>query len=197
VSPAGSAKFLARAWRLAKDVTSAPEIEWKTGDAGLRRLTHRFLAEGPGLVEAFKFNVVVAKLMELVNATRKVIDTGAGGGDAAVREATEVITIALSLFAPYTAEEMWEQLGYGPTVSAAQWRKADQNLLVEESVVAVVQVDGKVRDRLEVSPKISSEELEKLARASAGVARSLAGREIVNVIVRTPRVVSFATKPAE
>ena len=196
VSPAGSAKFLARAWRLSKDVTSAPDIEWKTGDKGLRRLTHRFLADAPGLVESFKFNVVVAKLMELVNATRKVIDNGAGGGDAAVREATEVITIALSLFAPYTAEEMWEKLGYEPSVSAASWRKPDQNLLVEESVTAVVQVDGKVRDRLEVSPKIAVDELEKLALAAAGVQRTLAGREIVNVIVRAPRVVSIATKPA-
>ena len=112
VSPAGSAKFLARAWRLADDVTSAPDVDWKTGDAALRRVTHRFLADAPGLIEAFKFNVVVARLMELVNATRKAIDSGPGAGDAAVREATEVVAVALSLFAPYTAEDMWEKLGY-------------------------------------------------------------------------------------
>ncbi|CAN5133307.1 leucine--tRNA ligase [soil metagenome] len=159
VSPAASAKFLARAFRLATDVTSAPEIEWKTGDVGLRRQTHRFLADGPALAESLKFNVLVARTMELVNATRKVIDTGAGGGDAAVREAVEVITIALSLFAPFTAEEMWEKLGYQPTVALAGWRKADPTLLVEESVTAIVQVDGKVRDKFEVGPKISTEEL--------------------------------------
>jgi len=66
VSPSGSAKFLARAWRIADDVTSAPDIVWKTGDPALRRVTHRFLADAPGLVESFKFNVVVARLMELV-----------------------------------------------------------------------------------------------------------------------------------
>ena len=196
VSPAASAKFLARAFRLAIDVTSAPEIEWKTGDVALRRQTHRFLADGPALAETLKFNVLVARIMELTNATRKVIDTGAGGGDAAVREAVEVITIALSMFAPFTAEEMWERLGYQPTVALAGWRKADPTLLVEESVTAIVQVDGKVRDRIEVAPKISTDALEALARASVAVARATAGREIVNVIVRAPRLVNIATKPA-
>ena len=194
VSPAASAKFLARAFRIATDVTSAAGIDFKAGDAGLRRLTHRFLADGPGLAESLKFNVLVARIMDLVNATRKVIDSGAGPADAAVREAAEVITIALSLFAPYTAEEMWERLGYQPTVALAGWRKADPTLLIEENVTAVVQVDGKVRDRLEVSAKISGEELEKLARASAAVTRAVGDREIVNVIVRAPRLVNIATK---
>jgi leucyl-tRNA synthetase len=194
VSPAGSAKFLARAWRLAGDVTSDPKIEWKTGDLALRRQTHRFLADVPGLIESFKFNVAIARMMELVNATRKTIDSGPGGGDAAVREATEVIAIALSLFAPYTAEEMWEKLGYQPTVAHVQWRKPEPNLLVEESVTAILQVDGKVRDRVEVSPKTSAEQLEKLARASAGVVRAIGDREVANVIVRAPRLVNIATK---
>jgi leucyl-tRNA synthetase len=194
VSPAGSAKFLARAWRLAKDVTSARDVEWKTGDLSLRKQTHRFLHDAPGLVESFKFNVVVARMMELVNATRKTIDTGAGAGDAAVREATEVVAVALSLFAPYTAEEMWERLGYEPTVALTRWRKADPNLLVEDSVTAIVQVNGKVRDKIEVSPKISGEDLEALARASAAVVRSVGDSEIVKVVVRAPRVVSISTK---
>jgi leucyl-tRNA synthetase len=195
VSPAGSAKFLARAWRLAQDVTSPPEIEWKTGDNNLRRVTHRFLAEAPGLIEAFKFNVVVARLMELVNATRKVIDSGAGGADAAVREATETVALGISLFAPYTAEEMWETLGYPATIALYGWRKADPTLLVENAVTAVIQVDGKVRDRVEVNPKIEPGELEKLAMASASVTRAVGERTIVNVIVRAPRIVNIATKP--
>ena len=196
VSPAASAKFLARAFRLATDVSSAPEIDWKTGDVALRRQTHRFLADGPGLAETLKFNVLVARMMELTNATRKVIDTGVGGGDAAVREAVEVITIALGMFAPFTAEEMWQRLGYEPTVALAGWRRADPTLLVEESVTAIVQVDGKVRDRIEVASKIGSDELEELARASVAVARAIGDREIVNVIVRAPRLVNIATKPA-
>jgi leucyl-tRNA synthetase len=194
VSPVGSAKFLARAWRVARDVTSAPDVEWKSGDASLRRVTHRFLADAPGLVESFKFNVVVARLMELVNATRKVIDTGAGPADAAVREAAEVTAVALNLFAPYAAEDMWQHLGYEPCVALVLWRKADRTLLVEESVTAVVQVDGKVRDRIDVSPKISGDDLERLARTSAEVIRRIGDREILNVIVRAPKLVSIVTR---
>ncbi|WP_425319479.1 leucine--tRNA ligase [Agreia pratensis] len=195
VSPAGSSKFLARAWRLAGDVTSKPEVNWREGDIALRRVTHRFLAEAPGLIEAFKFNVVVARIMELVNVTRKAVDKGPGGADPAVREAVETIALGLSLFAPYTAEDMWERLGYPATISSYGWRGADPALLTEESVTAVVQVDGKVRDRLEVPPTIAGSDLEALARASAAVQRAIGDREIVNVVVREPRVVSIATKP--
>ncbi|GAB3388762.1 leucine--tRNA ligase [Humibacter soli] len=193
VSAAGSAKFLARAWRVAHDVTSSPDVEWRSGDVALRRVTHRLLADAPGLVEQFKFNVVVARLMELVNATRKAIDSGPGPKDAAVREAAEVVTLVLNLFAPYTAEDMWQTLGYEPTVAAQVWRRPDPSLLVEESVTAIVQVDGKVRDRVEVSPKVGADELEALARESDAVQRALGDREIASVIVRAPRLVNFVT----
>ncbi len=195
VSPAGSAKFLARAWRLSDEVSSPPDVDWKKGDVALRRATHRFLADAPGLVESFKFNVVVARLMELVNATRKAIDSGLGGGDAAVREATETVALALSLFAPYTAEEMWEKLGYPASVSRYGWRKANPVLLVQESVTAVVQVNGKVRDRLEVDPRIAKADLEALATASPGVLRAIGDQEIVTTIVKAPRLVNIVVKP--
>ncbi|MFE6966111.1 leucine--tRNA ligase [Agromyces sp. NPDC057679] len=194
LSPVGSAKFLARAWRIAGEVTSSPDVDWSTGDRALRRVTHRLLADAPGLAEAYKFNVIVARLMELVNATRKAIDSGPGASDAAVREAAEVTAMVLDLFAPYTAEDMWQRLGYEPTIALVPWRKADPALLIEEQVTAVVQVDGKVRDRLEISPKISADELEQLARTSEAVIRSVGDREIVNVIVRAPRLVNIATR---
>ena len=194
VSPSGSAKFLARAWRVAGDVTSEPGVELGAGDTALRRATHRLLADAPGLVESFKFNVLVARLMEHVNVVRKAIDTGVGGGDPAVREAAEVLAVLLSLFSPYTAEDMWAKLGHEATVALQTLPKADERLLVEESITAIVQVDGKVRDRLEVSPHIGGDELEALARASAAVQRAIGDREIVNVIVRAPRVVNIATR---
>lgn len=195
VSPVGSAKFLARAWRVARDVTSEPGIDPASGDVALRRVTHRFLADVPGLIEAFKFNVAVARLMELVNAIRKAIDTGAGPADAAVREAAEVTAMTLNLFAPYTAEDMWERLGYEPSVALAPWRTADESLLVQESVTAIVQVDGKMRAKLEVSPNVSDEDLEALAREASPVVRTIGDRQIVTVIVRAPRLVSIVTKP--
>ena len=69
-----------------------------------------------------------------------------------MREAAEAVAILLSLVAPYTAEEMWERLGHQPTVARAGWPAVDEALLVEDSVTAVVQVQGKVRARLDVSP---------------------------------------------
>ncbi|WP_350346831.1 leucine--tRNA ligase [Agromyces sp. G08B096] len=194
VSQAGSSKFLARAWRISGEVSSPTDVTWADGDQALRRQTHRLLADAPGLIESYKFNVVIARLMELVNATRKTIDSGPGAADPAVREAAEVIAMILDLFAPYTAEDMWQRLGYEPSVALVPWRKADPALLVEDSVTAVVQVDGKVRERLEVSPKIGADELERLARDSAAVQRALGDREIANVIVRAPKIVSIATR---
>jgi leucyl-tRNA synthetase len=133
--------------------------------------------------------------MDLVNATRKAIDSGVGGADPAVREAAEVTAMMLDMYAPYTAEDMWATLGHQATVAHAVWPSANPALLIQESVTAVVQVDGKVRDRLEVSPNISEGDLQALAMELAGVVRSLEGREIVNVIVRAPKLVNIATKP--
>lgn len=84
-------------------------------------------------------------------------------------------------------------LGHRPFVGLAVWRQPDPTLLVEESVTAVVQIDGKVRGTLSVSAKISSDELEALARADEKVTRALNGRAIARAVVRAPKVVSFTT----
>ena len=191
MSPAGSLRFLQRAWRLSGDVASAAGTPVEGGDVALRRVTARTVHEAAELVEAYRFNVMVAKVMELVNATRKAIDSGCGPSDPAVREATEAVAILLSLVAPYTAEEMWERLGHEPTVARAGWPTVDPALLVEESVTAVVQIQGKVRARLEVSPDISEADLEQLALADADVVRSIDGRPVRKVIVRAPKLVNI------
>ncbi|MFM9432645.1 leucine--tRNA ligase [Arthrobacter sp. MP_2.3] len=193
VSPSGSAKFLARAWRLGQDVASAPGVDFAAGDRALRTVTHRTIADAEALLDHNKFNVVVAKLMELVNATRKTIDagTGAGGADPAVREAVEAVAVILSLFAPYTAEDLWNVLGHPASVANAGWPAHDPALLVQDTVTAVVQVQGKVRDRLDVSPEIGEDELRELALGSENVQRALDGRSIRTVIVRAPKLVNI------
>ena len=190
VSPTGSGKFLARAWRVARDVTTAPGTDPSAGDAALRATTHRAVAEIGSLVEAFRFNVAVARLMELVNATRKAIDSGPGAGDPAVREAAEAVAVMLSLFAPYCAEDMWAALGHEPTVALAGWPAVDPALLVQETVTAVVQVAGKVRARLDVPPDVTEDALRELALADPGVVRALGDRAIRTVVVRPPRLVN-------
>jgi leucyl-tRNA synthetase len=191
VSAAGSRKFLARAWRLAGDVTSALGADPASGDVTLRKATHRALSDGAQAVETFRFNSLVARTMELVNSTRKAIDSGVGPADPAVREAAEAVAIMLSVVAPYTAEEMWERLGHQPTVALAGWPAVDESLLVEDEVTCVVQVSGKVRGRLQVSPDIAEDALRELALADPNVQRALDGRDIRTVIVRAPKLVNI------
>ncbi|MCB0910829.1 MAG: leucine--tRNA ligase [Propionibacteriaceae bacterium] len=191
MSPGSSLKFLQRAYRLAQDVTSAVGVDAASGDLGLRRATHKAVQEITDSLESHRFNVAVARIMELVNAARKVIDSGAGPADPAVREAVEAVAIALSTVAPYVAEEMWELLGHAPSVANASWPVVDPALLVAESVTCVVQVQGKVRAKLDVAPSATDAELTELALADAGVQRALAGREVRQVIVRAPKLVSI------
>ena len=191
VSPAGSQKFLARAWRIAQDVTSEPGVDAASGDANLHKLVARTVHDVKQLLDAGKFNVVVAKTMELVNATRKAIDSGAGGADPAVREAAETIAILLSLYAPYTAEDMWHVLGHDNPVLTAGFPQVDESLLVDDTVTAIVQIKGKVKARLEVSKDISEAELEKQALKDETIAKLVEGSEIRKVIVRAPKLVNI------
>ena len=191
VSPAGSAKFLNRAWRISGDVTSKPGVDFNTGDLALRKITHKSLHDIGIAVESFRFNVAVARVMELVNAVRKAIDSGCGGADPAVREAGEVIAIALSLVAPFTAEEMWERLGHKPAIALAGWPIFDPKLLVEDAVTAILQINGKIKDRIEVSPTITDAQLQALALANPGVIAGLGGATVKNVIVRAPKLVNI------
>ena len=196
VAPAAAGRFLARAWRLARDVRAAgvEAGDPAAGAVGLRRVTHRTLHEAAALVEDHKFNVVVARTMELVNATRKEIDNGAGAGDPAVREAAEAVAILLSLVAPYAAEDMWVMLGHEPSVVRAGWPAVDESLLVEDTVTAVVQVKGKVRDQLQVPADVSAADLEAAARASQKVQAFIGDAEIVKVIVREPKLVNLVIR---
>ncbi|WIV45611.1 leucine--tRNA ligase [Glutamicibacter nicotianae] len=195
VSPSGSQKFLARAWRIAQDVASEPGVDYAAGDKALRQVTHRTVHEAAQLLDSGKFNVVIAKAMELVNATRKTIDSGAGAADPAVREAATVLAQLLSMFAPYTAEDMWEALGYAPSVVTSAWPQVDESLLVDDTITAVVQIKGKVRARLEVSVDITEDELREQALAHESVIRMLDGKEPLKVIVRAPKLVNVVPAP--
>jgi leucyl-tRNA synthetase len=204
-------KFLGRVWRIASDVAAAGAgvpADFAAGDRELRRFTHRIIDEVTRQVAGYHLNVAVARLMELVSATRRAIDSGPGAADPAVREAAEALAVMLSVFAPYTTEECWEVLGGParaqaaggpggsatppiPSVARAAWPVADPALLVQETVTCVVQVNGKVRDRLEVSPEITEDELRDRALAAPGVTRALAGLGVKRVVVRPPKLVNI------
>jgi leucyl-tRNA synthetase len=195
VRPEALTKFLGRVVRVATDVAAAgpPAGPVTAGDTELRKVTHRTIDEVTRLVEATRLNVAVARLMELVSAARRAIDAGPGAADPAVREAAEALAVMLSLFAPYSAEECWELLGHPASVARAGWPAADADLLVQETATCVVQVDGKVRDRLEVPAGIGADELRELALAAPGAVRTLDGRGIRTVIVRPPKLVNIVS----
>jgi leucyl-tRNA synthetase len=191
VSPSGSVKFLSRAWRLSGDVTSKPGVDFATGDIALRKATHKALHDAAFAVESFRFNVAIARVMELVNATRKAIDSGPGAADPAVREAVEAIAIMLSLVAPFTSEEMWERLGHKPAIATAGWPVVDEKLLVADAVEAVIQINGKIKERIEVPPTITDAEIEALALAHPTIAAELNGATPKKVIARAPKIVNI------
>ena len=191
VSPSGSVKFLSRAWRLSGDVTSAPGVDFSKGDVSLRKATHKALHDAAFAVESFRFNVAIARVMELVNATRKAIDSGCGAADPAVREAVEATAIMLSLVAPFTAEEMWERLGHKPAIALAGWPAVDPALLIDDEVEAVIQINGKIVDRMNVAPAITDVDFEAAALALPGVVAALAGATPKKVIARAPKLVNI------
>ena len=191
VSPSGSFKFLNRAWRVSGDVTSEPGVDFTQGDLALRKVTAKSLFDISFAVESFRFNVAVARVMELVNATRKAIDSGCGGADPAVREAAEAIAISLSLVAPYTAEDMWERLGHKPAVALAGWPTIDESLLKADNVTVVLQISGKIKERIEVSPDISQSDLEALALNNDVIKAEIAGATIKKIITVAPKLVNI------
>ena len=191
VSPSASVRFLTRAWRLSGDVTSEPGVDPVGGDIALRRVIHRLIHDAQLAVESFRFNVAVAKVMEMVNAIRKAIDSGPGGDDPAVREAVEAVAVLLSLVAPYTAEDMWARLGHEPSVALAGWPAVDPELVKAQTVTCVVQVAGKVKARLEVDPQIGEDDLQAAALADQAIVAALGGVEPRRVIVRAPKLVNI------
>ncbi|WP_067603423.1 leucine--tRNA ligase [Nocardiopsis listeri] len=193
VSPTAALKFLNRAYRVMHEAGAAtePGVDFTKGDTELRRATHRSIDQITALIEDKRFNVAIARCMELVSAARKAIDSGPGAADPAVREAAEFAAIALSLFAPYVAEEGWEKLGHVGSVAVGNWREADPELLVQESVTCVVQVQSKVRDKLSVAPDIDPAELERLALDSEKAQGFIGDKTVRKVIVRAPKLVNI------
>ena len=155
----------------------------------LRRLTHRTIRAVTDDMERFRFNVAISKLQVLSNAMRSALDAGEGA-----REAAAALTLMLAPLAPFAAEELWrEVLGNPSSVHTEEWPTFDETLAREELVTLVVQVDGKVRDRIEVGAAADEETCRKLALASEKARRAIDGRELVQVIVREPRLVNLVT----
>jgi leucyl-tRNA synthetase len=181
----GVASWLGRVYTAVSEAAErdAPDPE------PLRRVTHRTIRGVTGDMERFRFNVAISKMQVLSNEMRTTLDAGGGA-----REAATALSLMLAPLAPFIAEELWrEVLGNEASVHTSSWPTFDEELAREERVTLVVQVDGKVRDRIEVGPDAGEDECRELALASEKVGRALDGREIGQVIVRPPRLVNVVT----
>jgi leucyl-tRNA synthetase len=180
----GIARFLRRLWRVISEVVETPP-----GDSGaptpLRRKAHETIAKvSDDIGRRFVFNTPIAAVMELVNALAPATD------DPAARFAAETVVSLIQPYAPHIAEELWQRLGR-ERLWEEPWPTADPALLARETFELVIQVNGKVRDRLEVASDLPEEELIERAKASPRVQAQLDGKEIRQAIVVPRKLVNF------
>jgi leucyl-tRNA synthetase len=182
----GSYRFLQRLWRnLVDETTGVVSVHDGAADLETRRALHRTIDAVRRDMEHLRFNTAIAKVIELNNVLTRVY-----GGRGVPREVAEPLVLLIAPLTPHIAEELWARLGHDRSLAYEPFPVADPKLLVEESVTCVVQVAGRVRDRLEVPPSVSESELRELALASPAVQRALDGRPVVNVVVRAPKLVN-------
>lgn len=177
----GSQRFLQRAWRLVVDEeTGATRVTDEPLDPKTRKVLHKVIAGVREDMDELRFNTAIAKLIELTNTLTPL--------PAVSREAVEPLVLMLSPFAPHMADELWGKLGHTGTLAYADFPVADPAQLVADSITYPVQVNGKVRGRVEVAPDTPEDEVR--AAALAAVAEAVAGREPKKVIVVKGRLVS-------
>jgi leucyl-tRNA synthetase len=182
----GSLRFLQRLWRnVVSEETGEAVVADIEADEQTRKLTHRTTDTVRTDMTALRFNTAIARLIELNNHVTKL--------DAVPREVAEVLVLLVAPFAPHLAEELWSRLGHDRSLAYEPYPTADPAHLVEETVTCVVQVDGKVRDRLEVPVSVDEDTLETLALASPAVQRVLGGKAVRTVVVRAPRLVNVVS----
>jgi leucyl-tRNA synthetase len=186
----GTARFLDRVWRMGVgEIGTVVEREETEADREILAVAHRTLRKVTGDVDRFAFNTAVAALMSFANVLQDRLREGIRRET--FGEAYRLMLLMLAPMAPHMAHELWERLGYGAMLATEPWPAWDSELVKESTVVMVVQVNGKVRDRLEVAAGISAAEAEKLALASPKVSPWLAGKAVQRVVARPPALVNI------
>jgi leucyl-tRNA synthetase len=191
----GCYRFVNRLWRLAMDLEgelspigpcAVPEMELSAKARDLRRKEHETIMRVTrDMGERFHFNTAIAAIMELINELYTAKDElkGTGDGRFALSSAVSSALIALSPAAPHICEELWQRLGYGTPLAQRPWPKHDEEALKADEITVVVQVNGKLRARIQTAPDASREDLEAKALAEDNVKRHMDGKAVKKVIV--------------
>ncbi len=176
---AGVERWLKRVWN---SVLTEPKFEESAQSSrDLRRLTHKTIRRATEDIEGFRFNTLIAALMELTNGLTHARDAGPVDRDA-WSEAIQSLLLMLAPLAPHIAEELWERTGRPYSVHKQSWPSWDEDFAREEEVTLVVQVNGKVRDRIQVAAGIGEAQAKELALSSPLVKKHLDGVQVRRVI---------------
>jgi leucyl-tRNA synthetase len=192
----GIHRWLGRVWGAALPTDAQRDSE-VLGTAeemkrALRRMTHTTIDAVTEDCDELHFNTAISKLMELTNAIVRARESGLAGSPT-YAEAVDTLLLLMAPITPHIAEELWERRGHAYSIHRQSWPVADPELAVPDTVELPVQVDGKLRDRLVITPDTPHEEIERMALASEHVQRYLAGREPMRVIQIPGRLVNIVT----
>jgi leucyl-tRNA synthetase len=197
----GSSRFLQRVWRLfyeqsphLSDVKPFPFGTTLEGDQkSLRQKTHKTIKKVTEDIERFHFNTAISAIMELVNEIylSDLKDRRDESSRRVMREAIEAVVLLLSPIVPHFAEELWEALGKGEPAIENRWPDYDREAVVEEEILIVVQVNGKLRDRLTIPASFGEEEVKAWALKSEKIQKLVEGKEIKRVILVPKKLVNI------
>jgi len=193
----GAWRFTQRVWRL---ITGLEDVMTSAGAAApdgfadsvraLRSATHKTVAGVTKAIDAFHFNAAVAQIYEFVNTLSGFKDKDAEGASWALREASESLIMLIGPMLPHLSEELWQRLGHEKMVADSPWPKADPALCEDDSVTIAVQVQGKLKDTIDLPKDMDKAEVEARALALEKVQRAIDGKAVRKVIVVPNRIVN-------
>jgi leucyl-tRNA synthetase len=197
----GSARFLNRVWRLfdeqhlrVQDIEPFPFGITLEGDQkSLRQKIHKAIKKVTEDIERFHFNTAISAIMELVNEiyVSAVKDGPDESSRRVMRESLETAVVLLSPFVPHFAEELWEALGNRNSIIKTQWPEYDPEAVLEEEILIVIQVNGKLRDRMTIPVSYGEEEVKAWALKSERIRKLVEGKEIKRVILVPKKLVNI------
>jgi leucyl-tRNA synthetase len=189
----GCARFLQRLWRVATGEAPGSDAiadrEPTAADEAVERATHRLIARVTDELDRWSYNTAVAAFMEFVNDLFRYLQSEGGARRQTFDQAVDTLLLLMAPMAPHITAELWERRR-GGHIHTEAWPEADPAMLTVERVTMIVQVNGKVRDRLDVPAGIDEAEAERLALASDKVRQQLDGGSPKKVIVRPPNLVN-------
>jgi leucyl-tRNA synthetase len=189
----GIVRWLNRVWQLVTETRAVkPDQEHKEAARDLERKVHQTIRQVTNDLETYEFNTVVSALMELSNSLAQARDAGRAGSEV-FQSAIGSLVLMLAPVTPHLAEELWSRIGRPYSVHQQPWPEFDPELAHEQQITLVVQVDGKVRDRIVVAAGIEESAARDLARASESVQKFLQGKEPKEVIFVPDRLINFVT----